>query len=225
MTSFDEIYDRAAKRKGGEAALEDMLAGSTVLDGPALGAIPDDRWLSQASRMVFSAGFNWRVVENKWPAHEVAFENFVPGAIANFPDERLHELASDASIIRHGAKIKSVQDNALWFLRVADEYGSFGAMVGQWPVTDFIGLTAKMKKEGTRLGGTTGQYFLRFMGVPSFMATKSVEAALKQFGIIDKGLSTKSGQVEAQAAFNGWMDETGRSLTDLSRVVAMSIDA
>ena len=137
----------------------------------------------------------------------------------------LHDLASDASIIRHGGKIKSVQDNALWFLRVAETYGSFGAMVGQWPVTDYFSLLAKMKKEGTRLGGTTGQYFLRFMGAPSFIASASVEAALRQNGVIEKALTTKAGQQAAQDACNRWMDESGRSLTTVSRVLAFSTDA
>lgn len=223
--TFAEIYDRAAARKGGAEALEAMLADSTILTPDALAAIPDDRWLSQASKMIFSAGFNWKVVDKKWPAHEVAFENFVPTAVVHFPDERLHELASDASIIRHGGKIKSVQDNALWFLRVADDYGSFGAMVASWPVTDYFALLNKMKQEGTRLGGTTGQYFLRFMGVPSIIGSASVEAALRQNGVIDKALTTKAGQRAAQDACNRWMDESGRSLTIVSRVLALSTDA
>ncbi len=223
--AFADIYERAAARKGGTEALEAMLAESTILTPDALAAIPDDRWLSQASKMIFSAGFNWKVVDQKWPAHEVAFDTFVPAAIAHFPDERLHDLASDASIIRHGGKIKSVQDNALWFLRVAETFGSFGAMVGQWPVTDYFSLLAKMKKEGTRLGGTTGQYFLRFMGAPSFIASASVEAALRQNGVIEKALTTKAGQQAAQDACNRWMDESGRSLTTVSRVLAFSTDA
>jgi len=225
MITFSEIYEQAAARKGGAEALEDMLSNSTVLDPAALAAIPDDRWLSQASRMVFSAGFSWKVVEQKWPSHETAFENFVPGTVAHFPEERLHELASDASIIRHGAKIKSVQENANWFLRVADDYGSFGTMVGNWPATDYFSLLEKMKKEGTRLSGTTGQYFLRFMGVPSFIGSASVEAALKHAGVIDKALSTKSAQRAAQEACNRWMEESGRSLTIISRVLALSTDA
>ena len=225
MIAFAEIYDRAAERKGGVDTLEDMISGSTILSPQELAAIPDDRWLSQASKMVFSAGFNWSVVDKKWPSHEEAFDGFIPGVVANYPDERLHDLASDASIIRHGAKIKSVRDNALWFQDVAAQYGSFASMVANWPTTDFIGLTEKMKKEGTRLGGTTGQYFLRFMGVPSFMSTKSIEAALTRDGVIDKALSTKGSQKAAQAAFNAWVEESGRTLTEVSRVVALSTDA
>lgn len=224
IISFSDIYDRAAARKGGADALEALLSESTILEPDALIAIPDDRWLSRAARMIFSAGFNWKVVDKKWPAHEVAFDNFVPAAVAHFPDERLHDLASDASIIRHGGKIKSMQDNAQWFLRVAEEYGSFGEMVAGWPVTDYFSLLEKMKKEGTRLGGTTGQYFLRFMGVPSFIASASVEAALRQNGIIDKALSTKAAQRDTQAACNQWMNESGRSLTIVSRVLALSTD-
>ena len=225
MIKFAELYEKAATRKGGAEALEDLLSSSTILDAGDLAAIPDDRWLSQASRMIFSAGFNWKVVDQKWPSHEIAFENFSPNAIAHFPDERLHTLASDASIIRHGGKIKSVQENAVWFLRVADEFGSFGAMIGNWPTREYFDLLEKMKKESTRLGGTTGQYFLRFMGVPSFIASASVEAALRQSGVIDKALSTKTAQRATQDACNRWMEESGRSLTIISRVLALSTDA
>ena len=82
MIKFAELYDKAAARKGGADALENILSNSTVLNAATLAAIPDDRWLSQASRMIFSAGFNWKVVDQKWPSHEAAFENFSPNAIA-----------------------------------------------------------------------------------------------------------------------------------------------
>ena len=57
------------------------------------------------------------------------------------------------------------------------------------------------------------------------IASASVEAALRQSGVIDKALSTKSAQRATQDACNRWMDESGRSLTVISRVLALSTDA
>ena len=67
MQTFDEIYDRAVARRGGEAALEAQLAEWRSKSRDEIAATPDDRWLAQMSRGVFQAGFNWRVIDNKWP--------------------------------------------------------------------------------------------------------------------------------------------------------------
>lgn len=55
MPSFQPIYDRAARRKGGPGALEDMLPS---VPGNDLTVIPDDRWLSRAAKGVMAAGFD-----------------------------------------------------------------------------------------------------------------------------------------------------------------------
>ena len=62
---FDEIFEIAAARHGGLDALEATL--SPPLPAAELAAIPEDRWLSTLSKCVFQAGFNWKVIENKWP--------------------------------------------------------------------------------------------------------------------------------------------------------------
>lgn len=56
MRAFAEIFDIAADRKGGADALEAMLEPPQLPE--ELARIPDDRWLSQFSKNVFSAGFN-----------------------------------------------------------------------------------------------------------------------------------------------------------------------
>lgn len=58
---FAVFYDRAAKTKGGEDALQQLWP--TVLSAAELAKIPDDRWLSHMTKCVFRAGFVWRVIE------------------------------------------------------------------------------------------------------------------------------------------------------------------
>ena len=76
MKSFAALYAQAAKRKGGAKALEALLPAP--LTKAKLVRIPDDRWLAMMSQCVFQAGFNWQVVENKWPDIEAAFAGFHP---------------------------------------------------------------------------------------------------------------------------------------------------
>lgn len=71
MKSFSKLYERAAARKGGEAALEAMITAPK--SKTMLKRIPDDRWLSAMAKSVFQTGFNWKVVENKWPGTEAAY--------------------------------------------------------------------------------------------------------------------------------------------------------
>src|SRR5215469_15529812 len=61
--SFAKIYARAAKRKGGEAALKKLLPRDANLK--ALAKLGDDRILAEMAQRVFSAGFVWKVIEQK----------------------------------------------------------------------------------------------------------------------------------------------------------------
>jgi 3-methyladenine DNA glycosylase Tag len=111
MQTFAEIRDRAAERKGGPEMLEMLLPVPEDID---LAALTDDRILSQFSKRVFQAGFNWSVVENKWPGFEEAFFGFDIGRNAMMSDEDLDTHLRDTRIIRHGKKILSVRDNAIF---------------------------------------------------------------------------------------------------------------
>jgi 3-methyladenine DNA glycosylase Tag len=73
MRDFDEIWARAAERKGGDAALEALANEYPPKTPTQLAAISDDRWLAEMTRGVFRAGFNWQVIDNKWPGFEAAF--------------------------------------------------------------------------------------------------------------------------------------------------------
>jgi len=220
MRSFDEIFAIAADRKGGAKALQAML--NTPANPMELMQIPDHRWLSRLTQHVFSAGFNWKVIENKWPGFEAAFHGFDIGKCAMMNDDWFDELIQDTRIVRHGAKIQAVRDNAAFLQELAAEHGSAAKCFSTWPAEDYSGLLAMLKKRGTRLGGNTGSYALRFMGLDSFILSRDVVGRLIAEGVIDKQPTSKSAMASVQAAFNQWRAQSGRSLTEISRVLAMS---
>ena len=220
-TSFADTWKRACERKGGEEIVEKLLAVSNRSDD--VRAVPDDRVLSMMAKCLFRAGFNWTVVENKWPGFEEAFLGFQPSVLVFQPDEFWDGLASDARIVRHGAKIRSVRENAQFVLDIADEHGSFGAFLAEWPEDDCVGLWDVLAKRGSRLGGNTGRYLLRFIGKDCFLPSKDVVAAVHMAGIDVAAQPTSKRDLKAvQEQFNMWRKETGLTLTKLSRICAMS---
>ncbi len=220
MRTFDEIFAIAAERHGGAAALEEKLAKPETPE--ALAQVPEDRWLSQMTQRVFCAGFNWQVIEKKWDGFEAAFHGFDVDRCAMMNDDWLDDLVQDARIVRNGAKIQSVRDNAVLIQELRAD-GGVGAVIGGWPQDDYIGLLEMLKKRGTRLGGASGQYFLRFMGVPSFILSADVIARLIAEGVVEKAPTSKGALKAVQAAFDEWREQSGRSLTEISRVLAMSV--
>ena len=219
---FDALFDLAAARKGGAEAFAATL--TDPLSVTALATIPDDRWLAMMSKCVFQAGFNWRVVESKWPRFEEVFEGFDPARMAFKTDEDLDTYLKQDGIVRHGTKIRSIQQNAAFVRETAAERGSFGALVADWPANDYVGLLWLLKKRAARLGGHTGMYFLRFMGVDSFITSRDVVRALIREGIVDQDPKSKRDLDAVQAAFNTWMDESGRPMMHISRTLACSVE-
>ncbi|NOD98349.1 3-methyladenine DNA glycosylase [Ruegeria sp. HKCCD6228] len=220
MRSFDEIFDIAASRHGGVEAFEAQLTKPESHE--ELAAMPDDRWLSIITKCVFQAGFNWKVIENKWDGFEAAFDGFDVGRCAFMDDEKFDSLLQDTRIVRNGTKIAAVRDNAAFLLELRDEGGA-GQVLGGWPSDDYASLLAMLAKRGSRLGGASAQYAMRFAGRDSFILSRDVTARLIAEGVIDKPATSKKAMAAVQRAFNSWMDQSGRSLTEISRVLAMSL--
>ena len=223
MRSFQTIFEQAAAFRGGGDALETLLSQSVPKSPAELTKIPDDRWLATMTKCVFQAGFSWKVIESKWPGFEEAFEGFNVPRWAMAPDEDLDRLTSDTRIVRNGQKIRTVRENAIFLNELAREHGSAAKVFAEWPSDDFIGLLDLLKKRGSRLGGATAQYFLRFIGRDSYILSRDVTAALIRDGVIEKEPTSKGAQKKVQEAFNNWMVESGRPLTQISRVLAMSV--
>jgi 3-methyladenine DNA glycosylase Tag len=222
MKSFDKIRARAAERKGGEQVLRGLLGPKP--DNAALASLPDDRVLSTMANRIFSAGFVWSVIEQKWPGFEEAFLGFEPRRLNFQPDDFWHDLASDKRIVRNPQKIRSVRENAAFVERVSNEHGGFGKFLAAWPAGDQIGLTAWLGKHGSRLGGNTGQYLLRWLGWDTYIVSKDMVAALRDAGLeIAEAPTSKKDLAAIQQQLNKWNAETGLPYVHISRVLSMSI--
>jgi 3-methyladenine DNA glycosylase Tag len=217
---FATIFDTARTRHGA-AALDARLPQPK--SASELAAIPDDRYLSQMSLRVFRAGLKHSLVDAKWPAFEEVFAGFDPRRIRAMPDEELEKLLGDARLIRHWGKLKSVRDNAAAMLAIDDEFGSFGAWLGTWPGSNIIGLWEALADLFSQMGGLSGPMFLRMVGKDTFVLSKSVIAGLKHW-VEMRPPKNRADRAAAQGYFNAWATETGRPLSQLSLILAMSVD-
>jgi 3-methyladenine DNA glycosylase Tag len=222
MKKFELIRAQAEKRKGGAEQLERLL--SDPLPTSELAKIGDDRYLAQMTRCVFNAGFHWRVITSKWPGFEEAFHNFDLAALLSKSPDEWEGYASDERIVRNWQKIQTVYHNASMIESIAEEHGSFAKFFAEWPVEDQVGLMNFLKKEGSRLGGQTCQYFIRFIGKDSFVTSKDVITALIANGVdISEKPTSQRDQKKIQAAFNEWHEQTSLPITHISKILSYTV--
>lgn len=222
MRSFSEILALAVGHHGPEDQVLDRAANAHGVSD--LTATPDDRYLSEMSKAVFSAGFSWQVIQNKWPGFEAAFDGFQPHRVAFYADDDLDRLLSDKGIVRNGQKISATIANARFMVETAKMHGSFGRFLENWPADDQAGLMAYLGKHGSRLGGATAQYFLRFSGFDAWIASRDVCAALVREGVLDKPTATsKTALKSVDAALTELHDQSGLPRAVISRILALSV--
>jgi len=222
MNKFSRVRALAEKRKGGARQLAKLLAPPR--SNKELAKLGNDRYLAQMTRCVFNAGFHWKVITQKWPGFEAAFHGFdLAQLLTKSPDE-WERYVEDTRIVRNWQKIQTVYHNATMIETITHDHGSFGEFFTQWPVTDQIGLMAYLKKQGSRLGGQTSQWFIRFVGKDSFITSGDVVTALIANGVeINSKPTSQRDLKKIQAAFNHWHDESGLPMTHISRILCFSV--
>jgi 3-methyladenine DNA glycosylase Tag len=218
--AFASLYDRVCKRKVSEAMVQELVSKPATKQ--QLLAITDDRFLAEFTKKVFQSGFVWRVVRNKWPDFEEVFFGFDIDKILLMPDEMLEKKATNPAIIRNYSKVKTIRDNAMMIDDVRRQHGSFANFVAQWPANDVVGLWDYLKKHGARLGGNTGPYALRFLGVDTFLLSRDVEAYFVEHGLITGSARSKRSLKAIQDTFLQWQKESGLSFQELSQIVSFS---
>lgn len=223
MRHFSELLQIAIERHGSLAAVEGQIPAIASQD--KLIARPGDRWLSEMTRHIFNAGFNRKTIRAKWPDFEAAFYGFDPHACAAMSETWFDQLLGDKRIIRNALRIRAVQRNAVFLLKETEKHGNFGAFLSSWPATSFAELLRYLQANGDRLGDKTAQYFLREAGVESYVLSFDVVKRLALEGVAD-GLPTSHKQrLAIQSAFDIWLAQSGKSLTYVSRVLAMSVES
>ncbi len=221
LESYAALYHRACERKGGEAALEYLLG--KPLSAEDVANIPDDRFLAEFTKKVFQAGFVWRVIENKWANFERLFFEFDVDKVLLMPDEMLEQRAQNPDIIRNYNRVKTIRENALMIHDISREYGSFGQFVVSHDKSNIIGLWQFLKQRGARLGGNSGPYALRALGIDTFVLSPDVKAYFNQRGIISGSATSKRSLQAIQTGFTQLQQESGRSLQELSLIIAFGV--
>ncbi|MGR3781179.1 MAG: DNA-3-methyladenine glycosylase I [Albimonas sp.] len=222
MTPFKDLWEMARRRKGGHAAVETELPHPATAE--ALHKVSDSQWLSDMGKRVFSAGFNWKVVEDKWPAFETAFDGFDPWKIRLLSDDALDDLAANRDLIRNRMRMEAIRENAAFLCALSEERRKpAGHVFADWPKTDYVGLLELLKTRGARLGGLTGMYLLRWRGVDGFVLSTDVVAALTREGVIEGAPTSKKAMRAIQTAFDIWHAESGRPMMQISKVLALTV--
>jgi DNA-3-methyladenine glycosylase I len=147
--------------------------------------VHDDRLLFEMLTLEGAqAGLSWSTILRKRANYQKAFGRFDPKKVARFDAARKAALLLDPGIVRNRLKIDSTVSNALAFLQVQKEFGSFNhylwSFVAGRPVinrrraserlparTDLSDRVSKdLKKRGFRFVGTTIVYaYLQAVGV------------------------------------------------------------
>lgn len=82
----------------------------------------------------FQAGLSWYTILKKRENFRAAFDQFNYKKIANYNEDKIQELLLDAGIIRNQLKIRGTVANAIAFMEVQKEFGSFSNYI--WKFTD-----------------------------------------------------------------------------------------
>ncbi len=138
-------------------------------------------------------------------------------------EERFDDLLKDSSIVRNAAKIRSVTLNGQFLLDLAKDHGSAAQFFADWPDANYVGLLDSLKRHANRLGGEPAMRFLRSIGKPAFITTPDVTAALIREHVLVAKPGGKRDLATIQDAFNRWSAESGRDLTAISRILAISV--
>jgi len=219
MIAFADIEKRAVERKG---ALTSLLINP--LSKKDLLATVDDRWLSQMTRCIFEAGFNWDLIDKRWPQFEEGFEGFDVTRWMFMSDDDLDHLLKTPGLVANAQKILSVGENARFISDIGKTHGSASAWFADWPSERYMELCLELKARGSRLGGITGQRMMRRMGVDALILTPTVIRALNSWGVIEGEPASKKASLSLQAILDIWRAESGHGLNHISQILAWSID-
>ena len=82
----------------------------------------------------FQAGLSWITILKKRDNFRLAFDDFDYKKVAQYSENKIQELLLDAGIIRNQLKIRAAVTNAIAFIKVQEEFGSFSQYI--WGFTN-----------------------------------------------------------------------------------------
>lgn len=91
----------------------------------------------------FQAGLSWITVLRKRENFRNAFDKFNYNSIANYNEAKVNELLNNSGIIRNKLKINATITNAIAFMAIQKEFGSFSNYI--WAFTNGKPIKNKLK--------------------------------------------------------------------------------
>ena len=123
-----------------------------------------DGYLEDMSRVIFTAGINWKVVDTKWPGIKDAFAGFDVRKVAAMTPADVDRLAEDTRLIRNRKKIEAIVDNANMLLELDKQAGGFAKYLASRG--GFEAQSADLRSHFRFLGPSSAHIFLAMVGEP-----------------------------------------------------------
>ncbi len=119
------------------------------------------------------AGLSWSTILNKREGYQKAFDNFDVKKIARYKQARIDKLLQNVDIVRNKLKVNSTVTNAINFIEIQKEFGSFSnylwafvnnkPIINKWkslseiPVSTDLSekISKDLKKKGFKFVGST----------------------------------------------------------------------
>jgi len=125
----------------------------------------DNAYYENMIRVIFLAGLNWKMIDQKWPNFKKAFESFSIAQVAGFKEKDVKRLIGNAGIVRNQAKIVAAVENAKRFQSIKKEYGSFRSFLESLDKSkDYAAVIKELGKRFQRLGPSSARLFLYTVG-------------------------------------------------------------
>lgn len=125
----------------------------------------DDAYFENMCRIIFQAGLNWNVIEKKWSTIKKAFNNFSSDKVARFTDSDVERLMKDEGIVRNKGKISAIIQNAIQFMEIKKQYGSFQSYLDRLDKSNNYSIVVKELSTKFRwLGPSSASLFLYTIG-------------------------------------------------------------
>ena len=119
-------------------------------------------YLEAMTRIVFSSGISWRVVDAKWPGIRAAFYDFDPERVGRMTARDIARLTKDPRLIRRLPKIEATVSNAREVAAIGKTKGGFRAYVRSLGSPEEA--AAELRKRFKYLGENGSRYFLWAVG-------------------------------------------------------------
>ena len=132
----------------------------------------------------FQAGLSWITILRKRENFRFAFNHFDYHKIALYDEDKIQELLQDSGIIRNKLKVRAAVSNAIAFLKVQKEFGSFDKYIwsfverkpiqNKWKSTKELPITTELsdklskdlkKRDFKFVGSTTIYAFMQAIGM------------------------------------------------------------